>query len=447
MIGPSGSGKTLLARTLARLLDVPLAIVDATTFTEAGYVGDDVENMFRHLIRTANDDRAAAEQGIIYIDEIDKISRKSMNPSITRDVSGEGVQQALLSFLDGGIVSYNPKGERKHPDGARTEIDTTGILFICGGSFEGLSRIIADRISRGRSNPTRTRLGNLNTLTRFALQEDLVRFGFIPEFASRFTVISSLEPLRQEHLVSILKDTEQSPVRQYQEIFKEEGADLSFTDAALEEVAEVAQQEGAGARGLNRIVDSTMRDVLFLLPGTRNIRTCIIDKDVVTGSGVPSLLDKRGRPIAVKRDRIFISYSRKDAVWLDELTTMLNPLTRSSVLNVWYDKEIKPSQIWRDEIAQAIGSTNVAVLLVSPNFLASDFINSEELPYFIEAAKEKKLQILWVLLSSCLYSETAIANFQAIHDIGTPLDRLPKARRQEAWMTIAKEIKRIAENS
>ncbi|MGW6935377.1 ATP-dependent Clp protease ATP-binding subunit ClpX [Lentzea sp. NPDC054927] len=439
LIGPTGTGKTLLAKALADILRLPLAIVDATTYTEAGYVGDDVENMFKVLLKAAGGNKDLAANGIIYIDEIDKIGRKSANPSITRDVSGEGVQQALLNILDGGDVTYDPTGNRKNPGRSHVEFATDRILFICGGSFEGLPQVIARRLSR--TGTVRRQLSSHDLVTEVT-QADLVDLGFMPEFASRFTTLSVLSPLNHSQLISLLRETPQSPIRQYTSLLAEQGCDLIVTDEALEALAHIALEEQAGARGVSRVVDRMMRDVLFALPDNQKIRTCTVDEKVVRGTKPPQLTDAKNRPIVLQRDRVFISYSRLDTQWLDELTTTLNPLMRKNVVNVWFDKEIKPSQVWRDEIAHAMASTSVAVLLVSANFLKSDFINSEELPYFLEAAASREVTILWVLLSDCLYTETPLVNYQAVHDIAQPMATLPKAKRQTTWTRICQEIKR-----
>ncbi len=304
LLGPTGCGKTLLARTLARILDVPFTIADATALTEAGYVGEDVENILLHLIQSADFDISRSERGIVYIDEIDKIARKGDNPSITRDVSGEGVQQALLKIIEGTVANVPPQGGRKHPHQDFIQINTTNILFVCGGAFESLDKVVDRRLSKSRRSlgfgadlANKTGQDLTDELLKYVTHDDLLQYGLIPEFVGRLPLVVSLESLQKEDLVRILTEPKNALVRQFERFFGLDGVELVITPEALESCAEEAIRHRTGARGLRTVLEDTLLDVMYEIPSRGDVKKCVISADTVLGRARPVMLTGSGQAV------------------------------------------------------------------------------------------------------------------------------------------------------
>jgi ATP-dependent Clp protease ATP-binding subunit ClpX len=431
LIGPTGCGKTLIARTLSSFLKVPIAIVDATTLTEAGFVGDDVDSIFRILLREANGDQALAEKGIVFLDEIDKKARGALDHASGREPGSAGVQHDLLAMLGGAPVEAALQAGQKNPQSERTRFETRNVLFIGGGTFDGLQQIIGTRLSALPGTPAPD--------TR-CTQDDLEKFGFMPEFAGRFTTIAEMRQLGAEDYERIISDSPDSFFRECQDLFGQFGVDLEIEKEALSIIAESAQTEHAGVRGLRRAIETILMDVLFVLPDSPSLARCVITPDAARLASQPRMIDRSGFEIANHRGKIVVGYSRVNSYALGELQTLLAPVTPSGTCDVRFDGEARISPEWKDEITAALDGASLAVLLVSADLLSPDFVLAEGLPFFLTTADEKGVGVQWILLDSCSYSSTPLAQRQAAHDISLPLDSMTADERRAAWARISRRI-------
>lgn len=465
LIGPTGTGKTLFAKTLAKILDVPFAIADATSLTDAGYVGEDVEMVLYRLIQAADGDIERAQGGIVYIDEIDKISRKTAyGTTENRDISGESVQQGLLTMFAGGTVNIDPSGKRKNPEANFLEIDTTNVLFICGGAFQGLEKIVASRFATRKEVAKITQeleeedsvdMDNdyinseemivdydyyrayLDRLREAVTPTDLIAFGFVPEFAGRFTSVATLHSLDENDLIRILTEVNNGFLKQYENFFQAEGIKLTFEDEAIKAIARTALAEGSGARGLKNVLDKCLLETLFEIPGRNNIKQCIITREAIENHQQPLLLNETGESIAISKKSILVSYGRKDAYWGETLKTRLYSVLRRETIDVWFDDTVKSRQDWQREIEASAKSVRLAILLITPNV---ESLLRDELSYFLEVAKANDVRVLWLYVSLCSFTER-LRECQSLHEANQPLDELTQLGQRTAWLQVCQKVK------
>ncbi len=448
MIGPTGTGKTYLLKTLAKILNIPLAIVSATAYTQAGYVGEDVENIFTILLEEANGNIEEAQHGIVFLDEIDKIARvTSSEKSIDRDVSGIGVQQALLTILEGSKIRAPKARGEGAVNRAYVEFDTSNILFVCSGAFVGLTKLIEKRVHQSAImrhddlvSAEKHPLKRQDQLLSKLLVEDVIEFGFIPEFAGRFTQYVTLNNLYKNDLLGIISSKNNSVIEQYKPYFKIHGIKLEVEQGYLETIADIALEMGTGARGLRLLVTRSLTNIMFELPNWSNVATCLLTKNILLENAPPILYSKRGIPVMLDRTKVFVSYSHKDSAYVDELIKLLKPLQKTRDIEVWSDNEIAPGENWQERINDTMSRSKIAVFFISSDFLASDYA-MQELEYFLEVKDNEKVTVLWVLVSSCLYDEYEIAKFQAAHDIQDTIETLSSPCRKKIWVDISKVIK------
>jgi ATP-dependent Clp protease ATP-binding subunit ClpX len=447
LIGPTGCGKTLIALSLSSFLKVPIAIVDATSLTEAGYAGDDVDSIFRVLLREANGDQALAEKGIVFIDEVDKIARNSEQDHTTgRDVGGIGVQQSLLAMLAGASVEAQTETGLKDSRGRRIKFGTKNILFIGAGTFNGLRQIVDSRLGASSgSQASAAGWARPNSGMSQCTQVDLETFGLMPEFAGRFTTITEMRQLDSEDYARIIRDSPDSFFRECRDLFHQFGVDLEIEEEAVSIIADSALQEHAGVRGIRRVLEAILNDVLFVLPDNSSLAKCVITSDAARGVSPPRLLNGSGEEIRIRRDTVFLGYSNANGYALNDLRAVLETRVSGGILAVHFDGRVRLSQKWKNEITNALDLAPVAILLVSPKFLSSEFVVREGLPFFLKAADQRSVEVLWVLLEGCPYDETPLVQRQAAHDISRPFDAMSADERHAVLVGISNKIKSIVD--
>ena len=452
IIGPTGTGKTFLLKTLSNAMHIPLVIVSATAYTEAGYVGGDVEEIFSMLINKADGDIKKAQHGIVFIDEIDKIAKRStIELSHGRDVSGIGVQQALLTIIEGSKIEVKNRGDN-YANRINVEFDTSNILFVCSGAFVGITKIIERRIHSSAimrhddlASAEKHPLKRHDQLLSKMNIEDFIEFGFIPEFAGRFTQYVYLNHLYKQDLINISTNNNNSELKYYIEYFSLYGISLEIEQSFHEAIADIALEMGTGARGVKFIVAQSFMNLMFDLPNWSNVSICQVGREFILNGHSPKLYSKSRVPVMLERNRVFISYSHKDSDYVDELIKTLKPLQKTREINIWSDKEIAPGEDWQERINNSMAKSKVAIFFISSDFLASDYA-MQELQYFLEIKDAEKVVVLWVLVSSCLYDEYDIAKFQAIHNINSTIEKMNPPERKDIWVKVSQVIKSTIKN-
>lgn len=442
--GPTGCGKTYLIKSLAKVLNIPFAIVTATSYSQTGYVGEDVEDMLSQLLTAANGDLARAKRGIVFIDEIDKIGRVTgANRSLTRDVSGEGVQQTLLAILEGATVNINKKTKARPLANQETiEMETGGVLFVASGAFVGLDQIVLARIRQSavmahddakeaESDPRK----RADQLCEQAIAEDFIEFGFIPEFAGRFSHFVRVRHLSPEDLLRILENSKSSPLTEFEGYFSKFNIDLEFTKEFLGDVAHLAYTLRTGARGLRSILASLLDEIMFEAPRLKHVRKAVFSS--ARRGSRPTMLSASGVPVMTTREIAFISYAHQDRRHIDEFMKVAAPLMKNNKLALWSDSMIQPGKDWRSELHTAMSSARVAIFFVSTSFLVSEYA-TKELEYFLGVREAENVTVLWILLEPCIYEGSSLEAFQAVHSIDRPVISLDDNSRLQVWVKSAK---------